>query len=77
MLNIYRISQDVNNSQEAFVVAVVIAKDEKEARKCHPYYGWDNFDTADWAHYDDVKVELIGTTLKKQKRCVVAAGLRE
>jgi hypothetical protein len=78
MLNIYKLSHDQENyNYNVYVSAVVIAKSEDDARKCHPYYGWENYDTEDWAHYDDVKVELLGTALKNQKRGVIVAGLRE
>ena len=35
-MNIYRISQNVNNTYDTYDSAVVIAKDEESARRMHP-----------------------------------------
>ena len=76
MMNIYKLSQTINNDYDTFDSCVVIAKNEEEAVKAHPnsYQNWDtrgqviedsycmyeNFDINDWAEMEDIKVELIG-----------------
>lgn len=75
-MNIYKLSQTINDNYDTFDSCVVIAENEKEAVKVHPngyqnwdtrgqksesrYYGYENFDINDWAEIKDIKVELIG-----------------
>lgn len=59
-MNLYLISQSVNNDYGTFDSAVVAAPDEETARHTHPGWGWES---GAWARYpSDVKVELIGQT---------------
>jgi hypothetical protein len=80
MLKIYKISQNVNGFDDDFEVydsVVVIAKNEKDARECHPYYEWANYDAANWANHEDVKVELIGVAETNQKRGVINTSYKK
>jgi len=64
-MNLYLISQSVNNNYDTYDSAVVAAKSEDDARSMHPS-GCTNlngktiwFDT--WCSKEDVNVKLIGT----------------
>ena len=57
-MNIYLISQDVNNEYDTFDSAVVVASTEEEARKTHPSSCSDSVEV--WAEPKDVHVMLIG-----------------
>ena len=74
-MNIYKLSQTINNDYNTYDSCVVIAENKKEAVKVHPngYQNWDtrgqksedncvyeNFDVDDWAEIKDIKVEFIG-----------------
>lgn len=60
-MNLYLISQSVNNDYNTYDSAVVAAPDEETARNTYP--GWGEWDYGRWARYrSDVKVELIGQT---------------
>ena len=75
-MNIYKLSQTINNDYDTFDSCVVIEKNKEEAVKVHPnsYQNWDtrgqiiedsyfkyeNFNINDWAEMEDIKVELIG-----------------
>jgi len=59
-MNIYLISQSVNNDYDTYDAMVVAAPDEETARHMHPSWGWES---NSWARYpSDVYVELIGQT---------------
>lgn len=88
MLNIYRISQTVNDGYDTYSDAVVVAKRMKEAQVMHPAgsnYVWDKkrgwllqgkFEscTGDWAPANQVKVEKIGRTNIIKEPCIVLAS---
>ena len=75
-MNIYKLSQTINDNYDTYDSCVVIAENEKEAVKVHPngYQNWDtrgqksesryfryeNFDIYDWSEIQHIKVELIG-----------------
>ena len=75
-MNIYKLSQTINDDYETFDSCVVIAENEEEAIKIHPngrqnwdtrgqviedsYCKYENFNINDWAEMEDIKVELIG-----------------
>jgi len=72
-MNLYLISQDINNDYDTYDSAVVAAESKEEARGIHPHedFGSDGFDIDfdDWVRPIDaykIKVELIGTTDKKK-----------
>ena len=83
-MNIYLISQEVNNGYDTYDSAVVCAKDESDARTIHPssetvsYQSFRElpnekyFDT--WAGISDIKVELIGKAVKGIERGVICAS---
>ncbi|MCP4336553.1 MAG: hypothetical protein GY679_01745 [Mycoplasma sp.] len=68
-MNIYRLSQTKNNDYDTYDSAVVVAKDESEARNIHPQdisivWGDDFWNEegqwSTWTAPKDVKVEFIG-----------------
>lgn len=72
-MNIYKLSQTINENYDTFDSCVVIAENEKEAVKVHPngYQNWDtrgqklksryeNFGIYEWTEIEHIKVELIG-----------------
>lgn len=64
-MNLYKISQNVDNNWEIYDSAVVVAESEEEARKIIPAHwmrGWlqDEDDRDSWVEPEDVNVELIG-----------------
>ena len=65
-MNIYKISQNVNNDYDTYKGAVVIAPDEETARNISPDGTYpNNWSERQWAwcpNPEDVIVELIGTT---------------
>lgn len=80
-MNLYLISQTVNNGYETYDSAVVRAESEEAARRIHPNEDvfpehWDGCtDTwGDWANAADVKVELLGTALDGSSHGVVCAS---
>jgi hypothetical protein len=87
-MNIYLLSQSVNNGYDTWDSCVVIAKDEEEARMTHPYYRYFNDDPYDeynnwngmgrnydrWCNAKYVSVELIGTAVDGMERQVVCSS---
>ena len=62
-MNLYLISQDVNNDYDTYSDAVVAAESEEAARRTHPSNGpgyEEGGGDGTWAPYQDVKVVLIG-----------------
>jgi hypothetical protein len=64
-MNLYLISQKVNNEYDTYDSAVVCAKDAEQARRMHPQdwheiTDWPDYDGS-WVHsVDDVSARLIG-----------------
>lgn len=76
-MNIYLISQEVNNDYDTYDSAVVCAKDEDNAKAIHPDGTappdiWYSLTT--WTQTDNVKVKLIGKAAKGIKRGVICAS---
>ena len=77
-MNLYLISQTINNGYNTYDSAVVCAENEEEARMTHPdgRKDWDGemdyWD--DWCDAKDVKVKLIGTSVEGVERGVVCAS---
>lgn len=78
-MNIYKISQSTNNGYDTFDSAIVIAKDESEARFIYP----GSFDMKwpkehifnEWCELpEQVIVEYIGKAKPKSKKCVILAS---
>lgn len=75
-MNIYKISQSENNKWDTYDSAVVIAKDEEEARNMHPDPLGKFSDTTfiTWAsNPKKVKVEFIGVTDISKSQVVVSS----
>ena len=77
-MNIYLISQSVNNDYDTYDSAVVIAEDSEKARFIHPNGSKDwngkkgKFDA--WCDASDVTVELIGISEDSEEKWVVCAS---
>ena len=76
-MNLYLISQDVNNNYDTYDSAVVQAKSEEEARKIYP--GRKNgllpdYITYDWANPKNVKVQIIGSAAPGIEDVVICAS---
>ena len=76
-MNLYLVSQDVNNDYDTFDSFVCFAEDEESARRMHPsgknYLIPDNF-THLWASSDKVKVEFLSKADDKVKSGVILAS---
>lgn len=76
LLNLYKISQNVNNDYDTYDSAIVAAGSVEEARLIHP--GWqekwgERF--TPWAYKpEDVQVELIGTAAPGTQAGVILAS---
>ena len=78
-MNIYKISQEVNNEYDTYDSAIVIAKDEEEARRISPalytnelYYDFSKENWGNWAFkVEEVMVEYIGKADKRFKESQV------
>ena len=71
-MNLYLISQTVNNGYDTYDSAVVCAKSEENARVIHPStynlkneWWSDHWYCGDWTMPENVKVELIGTLINE------------
>lgn len=62
-MNIYLISQTVNDDYDTYDSAVVCAESSDAARLIHPHptgCSVENYDSGDWAYPADVSVKCIG-----------------
>ncbi len=64
-MNLYKISQDVNDNYDTYDSAVVVAETEDKARKIHPSeyeQQWDGTTNlySSWTAIENVQVEYIG-----------------
>lgn len=82
-MNIYKISQDVNNEYDTYDSAIVVAKNKREASMMSPaeyndelYFDFEKSNWSNWAFkIEDVKVELIGVADKKFKEpCLILSS---
>lgn len=76
-MNLYLISQDVNNNYDTYDSAVVAALNEEDARKIHPcgdIFGVDRWDMYSWTSPENVKVEKIGRALKDSKQGAILSS---
>lgn len=78
-MNIYKISQQVNNDYDTYDSAVVIAVSEDVAREMQPtdgspYDPTEKYWCSSWAKPHDVTVEFLGLTLPGAKAGVVVAS---
>jgi hypothetical protein len=76
-MNIYKVSQNVNEDYDTYDSFVVIAEDEDSARATHPAgYEWDGTEKdcySTWCDAKEAKVELIGATEKAKHEVVLAS----
>lgn len=79
-MNLYILSQSVNNDYYTFDAALVCAESEAEARKIHPY-GCDTSDPTTpkyikeaWVEMKDVHVTLIGVANPGVPKGVILAS---
>ena len=70
-MNLYLISQRVNNDYDTYDSAVVCAKNKKEAQNIHPSGFKCNLT---WCSSENVLVELIGQSKKGLKKGVIVAS---
>ena len=79
-MNLYKISQDVNNEYNTYDGAIVAAESEEEARKIHPASGYNTtgysnkWDENTWCNISDVDVKLIGTSTDCIEKGVILAS---
>ena len=76
-MNLYLISQDVNENYDTYDSAIVAARTKKEARMIHPNGDdWDGKTEkyGSWTSFEDVKAELIGTAKKGTTKGIVLAS---
>jgi len=70
-MNLYLLTQTVNNDYDTYDSAVVVAKDAKSARHIKVGGGFSSHN--DWANPSDVKAKLIGTTTRKRPGVILAS----
>jgi hypothetical protein len=85
-MNLYLISQEVNNDYDTYDSAIVCAKNGDEAKEIHPdgylsikdwpFIDTDKDDLGSWAKIENVKVKLVGLADKNIKKGVVCASFR-
>jgi len=82
-MNLYHIFQNVNYGYYTFSDAIVVAASAEEARKIHPSTRvtypitdpvYDPDDRGDWACYEDVQAEFIGTAADNLKEGAVVCA---
>ena len=74
-MNLYLISQSVNNGYDTYSDAVVCAATSAQARKMHPSGNEDShYLRVDWAKPKYVKTKLLGIARSKIKPGVVCAS---
>ena len=77
-MNLYKISQDVNDYYDTYDSAIVCAETEDEARMIHPSgEEWNGsrekiFDT--WCDVKDVQVKIIGAAANNLQKGVILAS---
>lgn len=71
-MNIYYISQNVNNEWDTYESAVVAAPDENTARNMHPS-GDDDYTTEMWCEPKDVIVKYLGEAAEGIAQGVICA----
>lgn len=76
-MNLYLISQNVNNNYDTYDSAVVCATTPEDAKHMHPDEGleqWNGLANYEWVATEDVKVVWIGTAGDDIKRGVIIAS---
>ena len=77
-MNLYLITQSVNNDYDTYDSAVVAAESEEKAKTIHPagYKDWDGkaADYGSWCGIEHVEVELIGVATGSIESGVMCAS---
>lgn len=85
-MNLYKISQDINNEYDTYDSAIVAAENEDIARMIYPggrykdsktKIGWHPYAEVEWVKFseiDKIKVEFVGEAKINQKRGVILAS---
>lgn len=80
-MNLYKISQTVNNDWDTYDSAIVAAENEEEARKINPSIyvegeWWnDDYTSGSWCStLEQVNVELIGIAKEGTKKGIIVAS---
>jgi hypothetical protein len=77
-MNLYLISQTVNNDYDTYDSAVVCAENEEDAKMIHPggEEGWSSHRKFynPWCAVEEVRCKLIGSAMDDQERGVVCAS---
>ena len=75
-MNLYLISQDVNENYDTYDSAIVAARTNKEARMIHPSgYDWDGESRyGSWVSAENVNAKIIGVAKKGTTKGVVLAS---
>lgn len=79
-MNLYRISQTVNDAYDTYDSAVVCAMSPDDAKTIHPRETapdewWLNYDSCrDWAKLEDIDVRFIGLADPKTGRGIICAS---
>ena len=73
-MNIYLLSQDINNGYDTYDSMVVYANTEEEARNMHPGYGWGS-GWGTWAKVpEQVDIQYIGTNPSITEPSIILAS---
>ena len=77
-MNLYRITQIVNNDYDTYDSAIVAAESEDDARNMHPNFDFSCPDyipeATYWAEPKDVHAEFIGVAAEGIERSVILAS---
>jgi hypothetical protein len=76
-MNLYLISQSVNQGYDTYDAAVVAAENEENAKLIHPNGGpWDGKREyyGSWCAAEDVKVDFIGVAIPETDSGVISAS---
>lgn len=89
-MNLYKISQNVNNKLDTYTAAVVVAINENRAKYMHPSGFQDNYDMEDgkmkpwylidkplfndWCRPEEVEVKYLGETKVFRREGIVVAN---
>lgn len=74
-MNLYLVSQDVNNDYDTFDAMVVCAESEAEAKAIHPRQDADRVAWRDeWCRPEDVRAKFIGTAASDVPNGVVLSS---
>jgi len=76
-MNLYLLSQEINNDYDTFDSVVVAAETEEEAKMIHPHEykeNWDGIDSGSWCDSKYVNVEYLGEAKEGIRKGVICAS---